>query len=167
MHHKKLTVFWRKYFPAFPENRVKNISCLWCCHRIWWLFVSLLWICYRHPPSTTTHTPTSHPHILAPCGRNTAHGELLRATTCFLSPFQFTALLSSSWEKFQVWTHFRSPVACGKHFHSHSCTSPPCSWMLTSTSFPATARVQPGELLQLTAWQEKAEGMSSISPFRW
>lgn len=128
MHHKKikLTVFWRKYFPTFPENTGKNVSFfLWCCHRIWWLFVSLVWICYRHPLSTTTHTPTSHPHILAPCGRNRAHRELLRATACFPSPFQFTALLSSSWEKFQVWTHFKSPVVCGKHFHSHSCAPPP------------------------------------------
>lgn len=44
---------------------------------------------------------------------------------------------------------------------------PPCPWMLTSTSCPATARVQPGELVQLTAWQEKAARRSSISPFKW
>lgn len=69
--------------------------------------------------------PTSHPHILALCGRNIAHGELLRATSCFPSPFQYTALLRRSWEKFQVWTHFRSPVACGKHFHPHSRAYPP------------------------------------------
>ena len=86
-------------------------------------FVSLLRTHYRHPPSTTTCTPTSHPHVLAPYGSETQHmGNKLRALPRSPSPFQFTAPLGSSWDKFQVWSYFRSPVACERRsFHSPSC----------------------------------------------
>lgn len=85
----------------------------------------------------------------------------------FPQPFPIHSTLEQLLRKISSLDPFQESCCLWKAFLLSFLRFPPCPWMLTSTSCQATAWVQPGELLQLTAWSEKAEGMSSISPFRW
>lgn len=127
-------------------------------------FVSLLQTCYRHPSHITTRTPTSHPHVLAPYGFETQHrGNKLKAIPCSPSPFQLQHSQAAPETKFQVWSHFRCPVAWGRR----SCH------LLSCTFLPALGCLLPPPALQQLgcsrgSWFSSQPGRKkpSISPFR-
>lgn len=68
-------LFQRTHLKIFPVWEVATEFC--------GFFASLLRTRHRHPPSTATRTPTSHPHNLAPCSFERQHVEnKLRAIAC-------------------------------------------------------------------------------------
>lgn len=125
--------------------------------------VSLLQAPTQHHHSHS-HLPPAHSGTL---WQKQSTWGIAEGNCIFPQPFPIHSTLEQLLRKISSldpWTHFRSPVACGKHFHSHSWASPLCPWMLPSTSCPATARVQPGELIQLTAWWEKQKACPAFLP---
>lgn len=129
-------------------------------------------MCLLYEPDTgSTQHHHSHTH-LPPIHSGTLWQKhstwgIAEGNFVFPQPLPIHSTLEKILRKISSLDPFQESCCLWKEFPPSFPCLPPRPWMLTSTSCPATARVQPGELLQLTAWQEKAEGMSSISPFRW